>query len=344
MAQSIVEKLANKVFNQAANKVVSSITNKAFNAVGLGDKKPRKLMPHELQELLEESKDDQFSLNKFSGRQYWTKNGVENPVNDISLMQLKVQLSEKHNLRLTKTDLREAVQLACHSNPFSPIQRFLEGLPAWDGTDRIPELLKLMNPVIIDSDHEALMVKFLRCFLVGCVVRAMEPGSKQDDVLVLRGKQRTGKSTVFRVLASAPYFRDTMFDIESKEGWQSLVGCWIYELSELNALRAKSPDAIKSFLSSQIDYYRDPWGKQTEPHPRSCVFTATTNQERFLTDATGSGRFHCIETGMIDTAAIGVMRDALWGQAMALYNQGTSHWLDAADLEKSEKLNEKFKV
>jgi len=339
MAKSIVEKITNAAFNKVLHKTLNTGMNQAMSALGLGKKAaPKKLMPHELQELLEQS-DYDFSLNTFNGREY-----VDNAiVDDVLLTRLKSELSSAHNIRLTKTDMREAVQLACHANKFSPVQRYLSSLD-WDGKDRIPTLLGLMNPICVDSEHERLCQRMLRAFLVSAVARAIEPGVKADNVLLLRGNQRIGKSSLFRELASSAWFRDSMFDIESRDGLQNLIGAWIYELSELRPMMKKHPDAVKLFLSSQVDTYRAPYQKTPNEHPRSTVFVGTTNADKFLTDSTGSSRFHVIEVGTIDIAGVAAIRDQVWAQAVSLRNQGEQHWLNAADTELSEKLNARFTV
>jgi predicted P-loop ATPase len=342
IATKLATKLASKVLNTTTNKLVNTGANRFLEMVGLSST-PKKLMPHELQSLLEES-DDSFSLNTFTGRQ--TING--NPVNEISLTQLKNKLSAEHNIRITKTDLREAVQVACYANLMSPVQEYLTGL-SWDGKDCIPALAATLKPKCDDARHEALVRRMLECFVIGSVARVMEPGTKHDDVLVLRGAQRGGKSTTFQTLASSPWFRDSHFDIESRDGLQCLQACWIYELSELRQLKDKDPATTKAFLSSQSDTYRAPWARLPESFPRAVLFCATTNAERFLTDSTGSSRFHVLETlatpsNPIDIKAIAAMRDQVWAQAVSLYNQGRTHWLNAEDTILSEAINARYAV
>ncbi len=338
MARSIAAKLVGKVVNTTTNKLTNTAVNKVLGAMGLGNRTPKKLMPHELEALLTKNYGE-LGLNTFNGRQYLGSKVID----DVVLAQLKSELSEDHNVKLTKTDLREAVQLVCFQSPFSPVQRYLTGLD-WDGVDRIPQLVKTLNPVCVDGDHEVLVQKMVKCFLIGAAARAIEPSVKVDDVLVLRGKQRAGKSTFFSTLGS-PWFRDTMFDIESKDGLQNLQGCWVYELSELRPVLTKHPDTVKGFLSSSTDTYRAPYQKYAEAHPRSVVFTGTTNAERFLTDATGSSRFHVVEVGaLIDIAGVAAIKDSLWAQAVALHKQGVQHWLDATDTELSERINARYAV
>lgn len=333
--QSIAIKLVGKVFNSASNKVIGKLTTKALDLVGLGKPPaPVKLQPHELQALLDEHYSEAFELNTFSGRQLY----LNKPLTDVSLTSLKNELCSKFNVKLTKTDLREAVQLACHNNPVSPVRRYLEELE-WDNKDRMPEVLSLLHP----TNEDELSLKMLRCWLIGLVARGLQPGIKFDNVLVLVGKQRAGKSSLLRELGS-PWFRDTNFDIDTRDGLQCLQAVWLYEFAELRPVLNKNPDLVKGFISSQVDTYRDPWHKHAEEHPRACVFAGTTNRDKFYDDPSGSARYFTIETGTIDLAKFATIRNQVLAQAVALHKQGVSHWLDANDTALSEERNKRFAV
>ena len=78
---------------------------------------------------------------------------------------------------------------------------------------------------------------------------------------------------------------------------EALEGAWICEISELLALsRVKDVEAVKSYLSRQVDRYRRPFDRRVTDHKRQCVFIGTTNKEQFLTDKTGNRRFYPIKT------------------------------------------------
>jgi putative DNA primase/helicase len=335
--QSIATKIANRLLSTATSKLTNKVVNSAFAAVGLGNRTPKRLMPHELQHLINQYPD--FGLDVFSGRQFW-KNKM---VNEITLTELKNDLSAEHNVKIGKGDLKEAVHVACFNNPFSPVQRYLSNLK-WDRTDRIEQLVRILDPIYQDAEHEALVKRIIECFLVASVARVFEPGCKVDNILVLVGKTGAGKSTFFRALASPAWFRDSNFDISSREGMQSLQGVWLYELAELRQLLGKDDNLVKGFISSQEDTYRAPWGRFVEGHPRTAVFCGTTNEDRFLTDKTGTRRYLVVEVGKINLHELGGIRNSIWAQAVSLFNAGTQHWLNDGDMIASEKYNDKYKV
>ena len=72
---------------------------------------------------------------------------------------------------------------------------------------------------------------------------------------------------------------------------ENLQGNWIIELGEMQAARRADNEAIKAFLSRQVDKFRLPYGRRTSEFPRQCVFAATTNLPEFLKDRSGGRRF-----------------------------------------------------
>ena len=108
--------------------------------------------------------------------------------------------------------------------------------------------------------------------------------------LVLKGNQGIGKSTVLSKLAGQ-WFNDSIFAVKGKDSMENLIGSWIIELDEMEALRNASNESIKSYISRQVDKFRLPYGRRKEEFPRQCVFAATTNSVTFLKDKTGGRRF-----------------------------------------------------
>ena len=124
------------------------------------------------------------------------------------------------------------------------------------------------------------------------VARAYHPGCKADYMLVLAGPQGIGKSTFCRALAvDDQFFLDDFKDFKSDDSIRKLRGRTVVEISELDALNRSAMSTVKSVLTTQVDTLREPYARHPTEHPRSCVFIGTTNEEHFLTDATGNRRF-----------------------------------------------------
>jgi predicted P-loop ATPase len=141
---------------------------------------------------------------------------------------------------------------------------------------------------------------------------------------VLEGEQNKGKSTALRTLA-APWFSDTIFQVNSKDAYQQIQGMWLYEISELESFGRVEATAVKAFISSVEDNYRAPYERANERHKRQTVFAGTTNAKEWLKDWTGNTRFWPIEVeavGPIDVAGLAKARDQLFAEAVAMFKKG----------------------
>jgi len=97
---------------------------------------------------------------------------------------------------------------------------------------------------------------------------------------------------MFFSVLGGEWFTDSPVDMENKDGMLLLGKTWIVKLAELGSMaRARNHTAVKAFISRQVDAYRPPYGRVTVEVPRTSVFVGTTNEDEFLTDATGNRRY-----------------------------------------------------
>jgi putative DNA primase/helicase len=165
--------------------------------------------------------------------------------------------------------------------------------------------------------------------MISCVARIMQPGAKVDTVLILAGPQGYGKSTFFRALAGAEWFRDSAIDLRNKDAYMALRGAWLYEMAELAAMRPRDAETVKAFLSAQVDHYRPPYGRHQVEQARQCVFVGTTNEPSFLNDPTGARRFWpATVERMPRTAEVERDRVQLWAEAVEAYKANERWWLE----------------
>lgn len=68
---------------------------------------------------------------------------------------------------------------------FHPVRDYLDGLPSWDGKERVDTLLI----DYFDADDTLYVRAVTRKMLVAAVTRIYHPGTKFDSVPVLDGKQ-----------------------------------------------------------------------------------------------------------------------------------------------------------
>lgn len=186
---------------------------------------------------------------------------------------------DKHDMAFT---------LLASEREYHPIRDQVDALQ-WDGKERILGFLaKWMKASDTDYTREVS-----RLIFAGGIHRLYHPGCKFDLMPVLIGTQQgEGKSTIVRWLAMTDEFYGEVTEFEGQKSIEQLYRLWIAEVGELLALtKTREQEAIKSFITTQIDRYRKPWGRYTSDNPRQCIFIGTTNNPRFLSDKTGNRRF-----------------------------------------------------
>lgn len=232
------------------------------------------------------------------------------------------------------TDLRRikmAADAAFASREADSLRDYLEGL-RWDGVPRLETLL----PRYLKADDTPYTRAVARKFMAGAVARAFEPGAKFDTVLTLTGPQGIGKSLMLGILGGA-WYNDNIQTFTGKEASEQLRGVWIVEIPEVDRFSAKyEAAAVKQFITRQDDIYREPYARRTAPHPRRCVFAATTNAPDFLTDATGNRRWWVVcchataDDRGEDLTTLVRDRDQVWAEAVAMWRAGEPLTLDGA--------------
>ena len=147
------------------------------------------------------------------------------------------------------------------------------------------------------------------------------------------GDQGARKSSFWSCLGG-PFFSDSLGDLSSKDDLLKLHRSWIMEWAELDHVTSrKHAGQIKSFLTTQSDLFRAPYGKAVEHTPRRGIIVGSTNRsEGFLVDDTGNRRFWVIpttrnEADPIDTGTLAAERDAIWSAAVHAHRAGEANYL-----------------
>ena len=195
---------------------------------------------------------------------------------------------------------------------FNPLRDYLDGLPDWDGVERIPELL-IRYMKADDTEYVRTVTK--KTF-TAAVARIYQPGIKFDCMLVLDGEQGIGKSTLFKELAGEEYFSDSLqlSDMDSKAAAEKIQGFWICEIAELAGMKKADIEKVKSFL------------------------VASVNGDRgYLRDITGNRRFWVVklhQTEQVKTFEFSEEdRDQIWAEAKHYFHAGEKLFLEGALVE-----------
>lgn len=280
-----------------------------------------------------------FALNEFAGRGEvldavpWDRRAKRRMWDDNDNQGLYWYLEKVY--RITGNGkIDAALSLHSNSHAFNDVQDYLKGLiGAWDGVARLDRLL-VDYLGALDTEYNRAVT---RKAFTAAVARAMTPGCKYDNMVIITGPQGIGKSTLLDRM-SRGWFNDSIRTFEGKEASELLQGVWLVEVSELDAFRRTDVSRIKQFLSLRADRFRAAYGRNVKELPRSCIFFGTTNNSDFLQDTTGNRRFWPVDVGDIP-ANKSVWKDLdreidqIWAEALVRWQAGEPLYL-SGDMEK----------
>lgn len=259
----------------------------------------------------------------FHHRKTLTGPGIEDhhaELGDDLCALVRSKIIERFGFDPGKMNVIEAANFVCLDNQIHPIREYLNRLQ-WDGRERLAGLLNKYFGAGDTPLHSAIST----AVLIAAVRRVRQPGAKFDNVLVLEGKQGSGKSTAIRVLAGDENFADQdILSVDAKQQIELIEGAWLFELGELSGMNKADIARLKAFVTRQVDRGRPAYGRYREDRPRQVVFIGTTNQTNYLRDTTGNRRFWPVATGIINLPALEADRDQLWAEAAYLESQGAS--------------------
>lgn len=226
--------------------------------------------------------------------------------------------------------ITSGVSMAAARAKFHPVREMLECLPPWDGVPRVEYFLEECLGATAENSAYPRLVG--RLFLIGMVARVMEPGCQWDYMPILEGPQGKGKSTALRILGGE-WFADTPLKLGDKDAYMALDGVWLYEIGEMDSFNRAESTAVKAFVTTRIDHYREPYARRAIDRPRQVVFAGTTNHGEYLKDTTGNRRFWPVRlTGRLDIDKLISWREALFAEALHLYRTGAA-WRPTRDEE-----------
>lgn len=285
-----------------------------------------------------------FALNQFAGRGEvlgplpWKKDGKRRLWSDTDSNGLYWYMERFWGIS-GRGNIDSALDIHASQHAFNEVREYIERL-TWDGVPRLDTLFI----DYLGAKDTAYNRAVCRKSFTAAVTRAMTPGYKYDNMVILAGPQGIGKSTLLDKM-SRGWFNDSIRTFEGKDASELLQGVWLVEVSELDAFRKTDVARIKQFLSLRADRYRAAYGRHVSELPRQCVFFGSTNTTDFLQDTTGNRRFWPVDVGEQSHTKT-VWRDLtddvidqLWAEAKARWQAGESLYL-SGDVEQEAKIKQ----
>lgn len=214
--------------------------------------------------------------------------GKDDALTNADRAQISAHLQRAYNMpRPAQEQLNGVIDMVAQDNAFHPVVEYLEGLE-WDGVSRIETYL----PGAPDDYTR----RVARLVAVQAVARALDPGVKVDNCLILTGRQGLGKSWFVETMARG--WTCTLGPIEGgglRDTVMAMTRSWVTVADEGFAMKKADAEALKQFVTLTHDVIRLPYAREHVKLPRRQVIWGTTNDAVFLRAQEGNRRFLIVE-------------------------------------------------
>jgi predicted P-loop ATPase len=244
------------------------------------------------------------------------------PSSDLDTALSNWLAQSEYSMRVSRADCGAQLIMVARQNSYNPVTRWLRSLK-WDGKERLSTFLGSYCAAEGKKSHVEVVS---RKFMIAAVARALKPGCKVDEMLVLYGDQGVGKSRMVRALGGN-WTATAKLEVTNKDSVMVATSSWFVEMAELAGMRRSDRESLKAFLSTEEDAMRVPYGRVVEKFKRRSVFVGTTNDPQCLSDETGNRRFWPIAVSDVDVERIERDREQLFAEAVVAFEAGETWWL-----------------
>ena len=214
--------------------------------------------------------------------------GKDDALTNADRARISAHLQRAYNMpRPAQEQLNGVIDMVAQDHSFHPVVEYLEGLE-WDGVSRIETYLP--------GAPDAYTRRVARLVAVQAVARALDPGVKVDNCLILTGRQGLGKSWFVETMARG--WTCTLGPIEGsglRDTVMAMTRSWVTVADEGFAMKKADAEALKQFVTLTHDVIRLPYAREHVKLPRRQVIWGTTNDAVFLRAQEGNRRFLIVE-------------------------------------------------
>ena len=261
-------------------------------------------------------------------------------------------IAEDTGKRVLGNDVKSVVE-SDFAEQVHPIREYIQMLPSWDGKDRIAEVaahVHVQAAVVGQTDEEAQASLYwaLQKWLIGMVATWMNDKECNQEILTFIGPQGIYKTTFFRHILPPPlhaYFWENSHNSFSHK--DDRIACsenCLVDIEEIEAIEGSDMEQLKGLVTSQYIKERRPYAIFREQKHRLASFCATGNQQRILTDISGTRRWLCYLVREIDDPrGWNLDYEQLYAQLYHEYQQGFQYYLSKEDEAQLNQSNWPFK-
>lgn len=223
---------------------------------------------------------------------------------------------------------------------FNPVGEWLDGLPEWDGRNRVAHLFGLLPGLTAEQAY--WLTVWLRSMVAHWQQMDMLHGNECVPTLI--GDQGCGKSTFCQRLLPAhlrEYYLDHVNLHNKFDKEMALTNCLLVNIDEMDQIRRCQQPELKQMLSKSRVNGRIIYGREQTDRLRFASFVATTNNPHPLHDATGSRRFICIRIpkGQLIDNEVLLEYDQLYAQVLHELRRGERYWFTAEETKSIQRAN-----
>ena len=282
----------------------------------------------------------------------WKDNDTWQQVTAIVINTFRGRMAEDTGKRVLTSDVKSVIE-SDFARQVHPVREYIKELPTWDGVDRVAELsahVHAQATTVLSSDDEAQ--EFFRWalhkWLVAMVATWMSDLEGNQEILTLIGPQGIYKTTFFRHILPPPlheYFWENAHNsFRSKDDKIALTENCLVEIEEVEAIDGADMAELKGLATSLYVKERRPYAVYREQKARLASFCATGNQQKILTDKTGTRRWLCHLVGAIDNPREWQLDyEQLYAQLYKEYQDGFQYYLSKDDELQLEYRNQPFR-
>ena len=236
----------------------------------------------------------------------------------------------------------EAVAESMHVEEYHPVKAWFDGLPQWDGIDRLRPLMQRLTT-------DDTLVGYLCRWMLAFVHQARGGDAvfaNSVAPLLISDRQGLHKSTFCRLLlpeALRDLYTDS-FDLTAEgQCERKLADYLLINLDEFDRYSARKQSTLKNLMQMTTLSIRRAYEKNTSVLPRIASFIGTSNSDALLSDPTGSRRFLCVEIEESIDVDTPIEHEQLYAQCLHLLAEGERHHFIDEEVRDIEQRNRGFR-
>ena len=296
---------------------------------------------------------DQTMLKTIDNSRLTIDNYKWQVVDDRILASLRSQMAIDTDKRVLKNDVYDVIK-SDFAPLVHPIRDYINGLPKWDGKDRVAELTSHIRaeavvPGQTEEEAQQTLNWAFHKWLSAMVGTWMDDHVTNHQVFTLIGRQGIYKTTFFRYLLPpelrAYFWENAHNTFSTKDDHLALAENCLVDIEEVEATTQHELSELKSLITSDTIKERRPYARFRDAKHRLASLCATGNQQRFLTDETGNRRWLCFKVSHIDDPRTWQFDyQQLYAQLRDELRNGFHYWFDYEDEKRVELINQPFRV